>query len=135
MVEMQVVYQGELRCQATHSPSGINIHTDAPVDNHGRGESFSPTDTVASALASCELTIMGIKARDKGWSLDGTKVRVEKHMSSDSPRRIAKIVLDFTLPATLEQAQLDLLQRAAMQCPVKNSLHPDIVIDHRFQQA
>lgn len=135
MVEMHVVYQGELRCQASHGPSGVTIHTDAPVDNHGRGESFSPTDTVASALATCELTIMGIKARDKGWSLEGTTVRVEKHMSTDAPRRIAKIVLDFTLPATLADDQLDLLQRAATQCPVKNSLHPDIELDHRFNRA
>ncbi|MCG8466409.1 MAG: OsmC family protein [Xanthomonadales bacterium] len=131
MVEMQIEYLGELRCQAAHGPSGVTIQTDAPVDNHGRGESFSPTDTVAMALAACELTIMGIKAKDKGWSLEGTKVRVEKHMSA-SPRRIARIVLEFQLPEALAPQQRDLLQRAAMQCPVKNSLHPDIELEHHF---
>lgn len=135
MVEMHVEYLGELRCHAKHGPSGVEIHTDAPVDNHGRGESFSPTDMVATALASCELTIMGIKARANDWPLEGTKVRVEKHMSADAPRRIARLVLDFSLPAALSDEQLKVLERAAMACPVKNSLHPDIVIEHRFNRA
>ncbi|MEZ5299682.1 MAG: OsmC family protein [Verrucomicrobiales bacterium] len=89
MVEINLRYEGELRTTATHAPSGATLHTDAPVDNCGRGESFSPTDLVATALGSCLFTILGIKAQQKGIALQGGSVRVQKEMSADAPRRIA----------------------------------------------
>ena len=92
MVEINVQYQGTLRCQAIHGPSGRKLTTDAPVDNHGKGESFSPTDLVATALASCISTIMGIyAARHEDLDLTGLEVKIEKHMSVETPRRIAKL--------------------------------------------
>lgn len=132
MVEIELTYQGELRNVATHGPSNAQLNTDAPVDNHGRGESFSPTDLVATALGGCVLTIMGIKAQDKGWALEGARARVEKHMSSDLPRRINRIVLEVSLPKHLEDDQIALLEKVGLQCPVMQSLHPDIDIEHNF---
>ena len=98
METASIIYNGELRTTATHVRSGTVINTDAPVDNNGKGERFSPTDLVATALGSCMLTIMGIKARDKGWNIDGTKVSVEKIMGTD-PRRITGINIRFDFPA------------------------------------
>jgi len=132
MVEIKVEYLGELRCQARHGPSGNQLITDAPVDNQGRGEAYSPTDLVATALATCEMTIMGIKARANGWSMEGATVRAEKHMSSDLPRRIVRLVLDIQMPSHLDDEQIKVLERAAKQCPVRQSLHPDIEIEHRI---
>lgn len=135
MVTMTIDYQGTLRCQAEHGPSGTLLTTDAPVDNHGRGESFSPTDLLATAAASCMLTIMGIKAEEKGWSLAGTRATVAKQMSSEGPRRVAALEIEVQLPATLDDAAVDLLQRVALACPVLQSLHPDVAIRHRFTQG
>ncbi len=124
-VEMRVRYQGNLRCKAQHRPSKTNLTTDAPVDNHGLGESFSPTDLVAAALASCMLTIMGICAKKLDVSLAGTKSTVFKEMTATPPRRIAKISIHFMLPDVAAEHRAA-LERAAHACPVKLSLHPDV---------
>ena len=122
MVKLTSTYEGGLRCRASHGPSGTKLVTDAPVDNHGKGESFSPTDLVATALSTCMLTIMGIVADRHGWDLQGCRAEVEKTMTSDAPRRIAQLTVWVTLPAGLEPQQRALLQRAAETCPVKLSL-------------
>ncbi|MBI1192691.1 MAG: OsmC family peroxiredoxin [Bacteroidetes bacterium] len=124
-----VRYEGALRTKALHLPSGTIIHTDAPVDNQGLGTSFSPTDLTATALASCMFTIMGIKARDKGWDLTGMTAEVTKIMAAD-PRRIAGIVLDVQMPEGVwSEASRLILERAAKTCPVALSLHPEIAVD------
>jgi len=115
-------YQGQLRCLAQHGPSGTQLETDAPTDNQGKGERFSPTDLVATALSTCILTIMGIVAERHGWDLEGCDARVEKTMTSEAPRRIAKLTAWIKLPAGLDDQQRAVLQRAGEQCPVKRSL-------------
>jgi putative redox protein len=126
MIEINVSYQGGLRCQATHGPSGCELITDAPVDNHGKGESFSPTDLVATALASCMATVIGIVCQRKEIDLTGMKVRVEKHMSADSPRRIVRLPITIELPLSPEHPERRLLEATALGCPVHHSVHPDI---------
>jgi len=113
---------GELRCQSRHAPSDSLLDTDAPTDNQGRGERFSPTDLVATALSTCILTVMGIVAQRHGWSMQGCTARVEKNMSSAAPRRIERLTVWMQLPQGLDQSQRALLQRAAETCPVKLSL-------------
>ena len=125
-VEIEVVYQGELRCQAKHGPSGMTLHTDAPVDNHGKGASFSPTDLVATALGACILTILGIVAERRGLNLTGARVRVEKHMVADPVRRIGRLPVVIDLPCVLSEEEQKVLERAAATCPVHQSLHPEI---------
>jgi putative redox protein len=127
-VTSQVIYQGELRTVATHLQSGTVIETDAPVDNHGKGERFSPTDLVATALATCMGTVMGITARAHGLNIDGTRFDVEKVMVTD-PRRIGEIKINITFPKDqhYDEKHRSLLQRAAMTCPVFESLHPDMM--------
>lgn len=115
-------YDGALRCRASHGPSGSTLETDAPTDNQGQGERFSPTDLVATALSTCILTIMGIVAERHGWSLEGASARVEKTMSAEPPRRIALLEVWITLPEGLGDQQRSVLKRAAEQCPVKLSL-------------
>ncbi len=132
MVEIQIAYQGKLRALATHGPSGYTVETDAPVDNEGLGERFSPTDLVATAMGSCALTIMGIVARKRGFFFEGAKVKVEKHMESTPYRRIGKLMLLFDMPAKVEQENRRLLQKAAEECPVRRSLHPDIRVEMQF---
>jgi len=122
MTVIDSVYQGELRCKASHGPSGTELETDAPTDNQGKGERFSPTDLVATSLSTCMLTIMGIVAERHGWDLKGCEARVEKTMTSEAPRRIAQLTVWVNLPAHLDTQQRALLQRAAEQCPVKLSL-------------
>lgn len=121
-----VVYQGDLRTAATHLQSGTQILTDAPTDNHGKGEAFSPTDLVATALASCMATIMGIAAKTHGIALEGTRFEVTKKMVSD-PRRIGEIVVAVHYPENLSLSPKEktILEKAAMGCPVLESLHPD----------
>ncbi len=128
-----ILYNGELRTSATHPRSGSVIETDAPVDNNGKGERFSPTDMVASALGSCMLTIMGIKARDKGWNIEGTEVSIDKIMGTD-PRRITGVKVVISVPATagLDDTARKILENAALTCPVAKSLHPDIQQDVTF---
>jgi len=122
-------YSGQLRCLASHGPSGTTLETDAPTDNQGQGARFSPTDLVATALSTCMLTIMGIVAERHGWALEGCSARVEKTMSRETPRRIALLTVWVTLPEGLEQQQRALLQRAAETCPVKVSLEGSIPME------
>jgi uncharacterized OsmC-like protein len=132
MVEISIRYLGDLRCEARHAPSGTVITTDAPVDNEGRGESFSPTDLAATSLGTCMLTIMGIAARRHGIDLCETAVKVLKEMSPQPPRRISKLTIVFTIALPSTHPQRTLLENAARSCPVHLSLHPDIVQDVRF---
>ena len=125
-VTFTTTYLGNLRTAISHGPSGTVIETDAPVDNHGRGERFSPTDLVAASLGSCMLTIMGIVAKRDGIDISGTSVAVEKHMTTELPRRIAKVVVTFTMSATVASEHRAKLERAAHTCPVALSLHPEI---------
>lgn len=127
----KVLYQGELRAQSTHLKSGSSFITDAPTDNHGKGEAFSPTDTVATGLASCMLTVMGIKARDMGVDLKGSTAAVTKVMASD-PRRISRIAIQLELPAAASDKERKILEKTGMTCPVHQSLHPDIERDITF---
>ncbi len=122
-----ILYKGELRTEATHLFSGSVIETDAPLDNQGKAQRFSPTDLVATALGSCMLTIMGIKARDMNIDLTGVKIDILKHMKSD-PRRIGAVDVTFTFPASLQLGEKEktILQNAALTCPVAKSLHTDI---------
>nr|WP_322624636.1 OsmC family protein [uncultured Flavobacterium sp.] len=131
MATSKVTYLGDLRTSSVHLQSGTEILSDAPVDNNGRGEAFSPTDTVANALASCMLTIMGIKARDMGVALEGTTAEVTKIMATE-PRRISGIKIVFDFKSDADEKSRTILERAAMTCPVYHSLHPDIVKDITF---
>ena len=122
MTRIDSRYSGQLRCHSQHGPSGSTLDTDAPTDNQGKGERFSPTDLVATALSTGMLTIMGIVADRHGLNLEGTTARVEKTMTSEAPRRIAQLTVWVQLPTGLEPQQRALLQRAAENCPVKLSL-------------
>ncbi|MBT9395448.1 OsmC family protein [Hymenobacter sp. NST-14] len=118
-------YAGQLRTEATHVASGTTIFTDAPVDNHGRGQAFSPTDLVGAALGSCMMTIMGIVAERHQLDLTGVSWDVTKHMLAD-PRRIGQLDVTFRLPATLSEKERAILENAARTCPVALSLNPEI---------
>lgn len=124
MVKIAIEYGGDLHCVATHGPSGRVLETDAPVDNHGRGESFSPSDLVATALGACMSTIMGIYAQRHEIDLRGMKVEVSKEMTQTAPRRIARLTTEIWLPAGVEKSEP--LERAALTCPVHHSLHPEV---------
>ena len=126
MVTITTVYEGGLRCQATHGPSGSQLTTDAPVDNHGRGESFSPTDLVATAFGACMMTIMGIVADRHGIDLQGMTAETSKVMSATTPRRIASLITRLTVPLPADHQHREVLERAAHTCPVHQSLHPEI---------
>ncbi len=125
-VQIDVIYQGGLRCAATHVPSGTTIFTDAPVDNHGKGESFSPTDLVATALATCVLTTMAIFAERHEIELRGSTVSVTKEMISTPVRRIARLKATIHIPLPTTHPHREALERAALTCPVHQSLHPDV---------
>lgn len=127
----KVFYLGNLRTSCEHLQSKSVFITDAPLDNQGKGEAFSPTDTVATALASCMFTIIGIKARDMELEIEGAYAEVTKTMAAD-PRRISGIKLVINFPASYEEKQRKVLERAAKTCPVLYSLHPDIVLDISF---
>lgn len=122
-----IIYKGELRCSATHNQSGTVIETDAPTDNRGKGERFSPTDLLCVSLGTCIITTMGIKAVDMGIDLSGALLQVKKYMLSD-PRRVGKIDVLLKFPASLqlEEKNKTVLQRIGDTCPVKRSIHPDI---------
>lgn len=128
MVEVDIVYQGELRCKAEHLDSGVEIITDAPLDNHGKGQSFSPTDLLAVSLGSCILTVMGIVAARDSINLIGTKVKVTKEMVNKPLRRIGKIAVTINVPHKITAEEQQKLEAVAATCPVKNSLHPEIEI-------
>lgn len=125
-------YEGQLRTQATHVASGTSIQTDAPVDNHGRGEAFSPTDLVGTALGTCILTTMAIVAERHNVDLVGSTVDVKKIMSQEPPRRIVQFDVDLYLPATLSESDRSLMERVAHTCPVALSLNPEIRQEVRF---
>ncbi|MDO5608876.1 MAG: OsmC family protein [Capnocytophaga sp.] len=122
----KVIYQGDLRTEWEHIKSGSRITTDAPTDNNGKGEAFSPTDTVATALAGCMFTIMGIKARDMQIDLTGMTAEVTKRMA-ENPRRISQIDVIISIPITADKKTQTILENAGKACPVSKSLHPDIV--------
>ena len=128
-----ILYEGNLRCNAKHLQSGNSIETDAPTDNRGKGERFSPTDLVCTALATCMITTMAMKASDMNIELKGTTVDVKKHMLAD-PRRIGKIDVIVTYPSTLVLDEKDktILQRVGDNCPVMKSLHPDIELNVKY---
>ena len=128
MVEIRIRYEGALRCRAQHAPSSNELVTDAPVDNQGRGESFSPTDLVATALGTCMLTIMGIRAQEHGWSLEGATVVVRKHMAADLPRRIGRLDVKVEVPGSFDAEARRVLEQAARTCPVALSIHPQIEV-------
>ncbi|MEY2936967.1 MAG: hypothetical protein RL033_7716 [Pseudomonadota bacterium] len=137
MVKIDVAYLGQLRCNATHGPSGMTLATDAPVDNKGRGEAFSPTDLVATALGTCMLTTMGIRAQDRGWSLEGMRLSVEKHMTQVAPRRIAKLAVRIEVPSSAQLAEADraFLEHTAHKCPVRISVLDAIEVPVVFDWA
>lgn len=126
MVKMTAVYKGGLHCDLTHGPSGSSIETDAPKDNMGKGERFSPTDLVGAALAGCMLTTMAIVAQRDGVSIDGARAEVVKEMTAQPTRRIGELPVKVTLPAAVPAAYRQKLENAAHACPVHKSLHPDI---------
>lgn len=132
MVEAHVRYEGDLRCTATHGPSQSSIETDAPADNMGKGERFSPTDLVGTALSTCVLTTMAIAARRKGLELPGMTATVRKHMTTDLPRRIARLEVDVVIPLPADHPERAFLEAAAKGCPVRRSLHPDTEVVETF---
>jgi len=133
MATSTVTYLGELRTEATHLQSGIKIITDAPVDNQGKGEAFSPTDLTATSLATCMLTLMGISARNHGIDMTGAQAEVTKIMAAD-PRRIAKVIVDVTIPErTYSDKEKKILEAAARTCPVSFSLAEGIEQEMTFK--
>ena len=128
-----IIYKGTLRCEATHVQSGSVIETDAPTDNRGKGERFSPTDLLCVSLATCIATTMGIKADDMKIDLTDTTVEVTKHMLPD-PRRVAKIEVKLNMPSTLQLDEKDktILERVGNNCPVTKSLHPDLEVNIKY---
>ena len=131
MSKTNIVYQNNLRTESEHIASGEKIITDAPVDNNGKGEAFSPTDLVATALGSCMITIMAISANKYDIDVTGTNASVKKIMGSD-PRRINEIAIDINMNKNIEEKDRKRLERAALACPVHKSLHPDLEKRIRF---
>ena len=129
----EIIYKGALRTEAKHLQSNTIIETDAPTDNQGKGERFSPSDLLATSLGSCMLTIMGIKASNMNVDLSETKLNVQKSMLSD-PRRVGKVRIEFQFPSSLEldAKQKQILENAARTCPVAKSIHPDIEMETVF---
>lgn len=127
----EVIYNGDLRTTCTHLKSGSDFETDAPVDNNGKGERFSPTDLLATSLATCMVTVMGIKARTMNFDLNGIKVEVLKKMAAE-PRRVSGIDLKFHIPenlASIDDKTITILKNTGNTCPVAKSLHPDIEVN------
>lgn len=134
MTKIDILYEGELHNLITHEQTGQTIHTDAPKDNKGKGETFSPTDLFAASLGSCITTVIGIYAARKGLDLRGMRATVEKTMSTDAPRRIIRLVVDLWIPLDLPQEEREKIQAIAHTCPVHNSLSPEleVVIQYFF---
>ncbi len=131
-----VEYQGQLRTRCVHIQSESFIFTDAPVDNHGQGEQFSPTDLMATSLASCMLTVMGIKAKQMNIPLEGMKMNVNKIMEAN-PRRVSAISLTVLIPVhlhTIEARDKEVLRKTAESCPVAKSIHPDIKVEINWNE-
>lgn len=132
MVKIEIEYRGELQTEAVHTPSGSRILTDAPVDNGGKGSTFSPTDLLATALGTCMVTIMGLFAERHGIDLTGTKVSVAKEMLQEPVRRIKRLTVDIAVPLPATHPKKSALEKAALTCPVHESLHPDVEIPVNF---
>ena len=134
MVEIAIAYRGQLRCSAEHRPSGMTLMTDPPVDNKGRGEAFSPTDLVATALGTCMLTLMGMRAEERSYPLDGATIIVKKHMTASAPRRIATLAVSVSVPRgdELSDADRQVLEHAAHTCPVRLSILDAIQVPVSF---
>jgi putative redox protein len=132
MVAIEIEYQGDLHCRAVHGPSGTVLTTDAPKDNQGRGESFSPTDLVATALGSCILSVMGIMARSLNLDITGSTATVEKEMATSSVRMIQQLAVKIHVPHPISVEHRQRLERAAHTCPVHKSLHPDVQMPIEF---
>jgi putative redox protein len=126
MVDIDITYTGDLHCEAVHGPSKMRLTTDAPKDNEGRGESFSPTDLVATALGTCMVTIMGIYARRNEIDMAGTTVHVVKEMVATPERRIGALRVQIHVPTKVDERHRKALEQAAKNCPVHKSLHPDV---------
>ena len=126
MVKIQAIYQGQKHCQAIHEPSGSKLETDAPKDNQGLGEKFSPTDLVGTALGTCILTTMALVAERDGIDIKGSTVDVEKHMTTEGPRKIATLKVLLKLPKSVPEDYRKKLDHIAEVCPVKKSLHPEL---------
>lgn len=128
-----IIYQGNLRCSATHLQSGTQIETDAPRDNRGKGEKFSPTDLLCVSLATCIVTTIALKANELSIDLTGTTIKVTKHMLTD-PRRVGKVdvELEFNESLALEAKDKIVLERTGNNCPVAKSLHPDLVLNINY---
>ena len=135
MVTIDIEYQGDLRNEAVHQPSGTHLNTDAPKDNFGKGESFSPSDLVATALGTCMMTLMGITARSLDVDLKGTRVTVQKEMVASPIRRIARLTVKIVVPVKVTAEQKQKLEQAALTCPVHKSLHPDVQTPVEFSWA
>jgi uncharacterized OsmC-like protein len=132
MATIETIYLGELRTEAKHVLSGDKVITDAPLDNQGKGEAFSPTDLMSASLGSCMFTIMGIAAREHGFNIDGTSCFITKIMAAD-PRRVSEIQISFDFPAIqYSDKQKLILEKAAKNCPVAKSLHPDLIQNVNF---
>ena len=131
-----IIYTGQLRCNATHNQSRSVLETDAPTDNRGKGERFSPTDLLCVSLGTCIITTMGIKAADMGIDLTGTTLQVQKHMLGE-PRRVGKIEITLGFPGSLKPGENDktILQRVGDNCPVQKSIHPDIEVKVLYNWA
>ncbi len=127
MVRMSGVYQGEKHCEVQHGPSGAQVETDAPKDNNGKGEAFSPTDLVGAAMASCMMTVMSIAAERDGVQLKGSRFEVEKEMGVN-PRRIVKLSVALHMPQSVPHEYRKKLEAIALTCPVKQSIHPDMQV-------
>jgi putative redox protein len=126
METIHTKYLGELRTEATHLQSGNTLITDAPLDNNGKGQAFSPTDLLAASLGSCMLTIMGISAQKNNFSIDGTEIKITKVMAS-APRRVSEVIIEFIMPENkFTEEQQQMLKTAAVNCPVAKSLHPEL---------
>jgi putative redox protein len=128
MVKITAAYQGDLHCLLTHGPSGSTLKTDAPKDNMGRGEAFSPTDLSAASLLSCVLTTMGIYAQRHNIELNGAQGEIEKEMSTDASRRIARLTLRIQMPKGIKSEDRPTLERVGNSCPVHKTLSPDVQI-------
>lgn len=126
MVRISAAYYGELHCEAVHGPSQAQLQTDAPADNEGRGEAFSPTDLVATALGTCILTTMGIVARREGIAIAGSTITVDKEMTAQAPRRIARLTVRVQMAIPRSADPAGVLEPILTKCPVSRSLHPDV---------
>jgi putative redox protein len=132
MVEIDIEYLGDLECKAVHGPSGSQLITDTPADNQGRGEHFSPTDLLATAVGTCVGTVMGIVADRHGIDIKGLKISVSKEIHPEPPRRVGKLTLNVVFPHEISGSDLKVLSAVVDSCPVTKSLNPEIVIEKNF---